>query len=231
MAEVPFAQSAVAAMAPAETMAEVPIPEAIVGAFIGKGGSGLRHLGRTSGCKINMPRREAGDTSSDRCVQLSGTPERVQQGLLLLQQMLGQLAQQAAGVPGMSWDMVSPKPVAGKRSYETYSSVPMMAPSAMQPMQRGVPMQSAAGAMAAPPMGMPGGVGGQSAMGVQGGACQHGACLGMAAQHAAGYPLPLQACPGTTLMPPQPTAPAYPMAAGLGAPGLGAPSGAAPPSP
>ena len=55
MAEVPFAQSAAAAMAapapvaaaPAETMAEVPIPEAIVGAFIGKGGSGLRHLGRS----------------------------------------------------------------------------------------------------------------------------------------------------------------------------------------
>ena len=224
MAEVPFAQGAAA---PAETMAEVPIPEAIVGAFIGKGGSGLRHLGRTSGCKINMPRREAGDTSSDRCVQLSGTPERVQQGLLLLQQMLGQLAQQAAGVPGMSWDMVSPKPVAGKRSYETYSSMPMMAPSAMQPMQRGVPMQSAAAAMPAPPMGMPGAVGVQSAVGVQG-----GACLGMPAQHAAGYPLPLQACPGTTLMPPQPTAPAYPMAGGgLGAPGLGAPSGAAAPSP
>ena len=213
MAEVPFAQSAAAAMAPAETMAEVPIPEAIVGAFIGKGGSGLRHLGRTSGCKINMPRREAGDTSSDRCVQLSGTPERVQQGLLLLQQMLGQLAQQAAGVPGMSWDMVSPKPVAGKRSYETYSSMPMMAPSAMQPMQRGVPMQSAAGAMPAAAMGMQGAMGMQSPVGMQG-----GACLGMPAQHSAGYPLPLQACPGTTLMPPQATAPAYPMGGGLGAP-------------
>ena len=232
MAEVPFAQSAAAmaapapvAAAPAETMAEVPIPEAIVGAFIGKGGSGLRHLGRMSGCKINMPRREAGDTSSDRCVQLSGTPERVQQGLLLLQQMLGQLAQQAAGVPGMSWDMVSPKPVAGKRSYETYSSMPMMAPSAMQPMQRGMPMQSAAGAMPAAPMGMQGAVGVQSPMGMQG-----GACLGMPAQHSAGYPLPLQACPGTTLMPPQPTAPAYPMGGGgLGAPGPGAPSGAAAP--
>ena len=51
MAEVPFAQSAVAAMAPAETMAEVPIPEAIVGAFIGKGGSG--HLCRAESALVS----------------------------------------------------------------------------------------------------------------------------------------------------------------------------------
>ena len=198
-------------MAPAETMAEVPIPEAIVGAFIGKGGSGLRHLGRTSGCKINMPRREAGDTSSDRCVQLSGTPERVQQGLLLLQQMLGQLAQQAAACRACK-----AKPT--KAQHATYSSMPMMAPSAMQPMQPA--MQSAAAAMPAPPMGMPGAMGVQSRLGVQG-----GACLGMPAQHAAG--------PAAAAGVPEPRCrrndgACVPMARAAWAPGLGAPSAAAP---
>ena len=212
--------AATAMEATTETMAEVPIPESIVGAFIGKGGSGLRHLGRTSGCKVNMPRREAGDQSSERNVQLTGTPERVQQGLLLLQQMLGQLAQQASGVTGVSWDMASPQPVAGKRSYETYSTMPMMPPNAMQQnamqqMQSGMPMQSGvmpSGVMPAQ-MGMQSAMAMQNAMGMQG-----GACMGMQPQHPAGYPLPLQACPGTSLMPPQAAAPAYGMQGGMGAP-------------
>ena len=202
----------------AETMAEVPIPEAIVGAFIGKGGSGLRHLGRTSGCKINMPRREAGDQSTERNVQLTGTPERVQQGLLLLQQMLGQLAQQASGVTGVSWDMASPRPVSGKRSYETYSTMPMMPQNAMQQMQSSMPMQSGVGVMPAA-MGMPSAMAMQGAMGMQNAmGMQGGACMGMQPQHSAGYPLPLQACPGTSLMPPQAAALAYGMQGGMGAP-------------
>ncbi|EOD35819.1 hypothetical protein EMIHUDRAFT_313572 [Emiliania huxleyi CCMP1516] len=71
-----------AAAAASITHAE-PVPATCIGAVVGSKGSGLRHLRETSGCAVEVPREE--DAYGNRHVKLTGAPDRVQLGDMILQ--------------------------------------------------------------------------------------------------------------------------------------------------
>jgi len=87
----------------------VTCPNDRIGKVIGPGGSGLRHLWRTAGVKAHVPRETL--DNGDRQIQLTGTPDQVQQAQHILLQMIAQQGPAVgasagpvaghAGLPGM----------------------------------------------------------------------------------------------------------------------------------
>lgn len=66
----------------------VTVPNDRIGKVIGPGGSGLRHLWRLARVKANVPREPL--ENGDRQIQLTGTPEQVQQAQHILLQIIAQ---------------------------------------------------------------------------------------------------------------------------------------------
>jgi len=77
-----------------EQQLQVQVPQTAVGRIIGKGGSGLRNIAKSTGAKVNVPRGAPGQDI--RIVELTGNPSQ----LALAQQMILQLTQMDAYANG-----------------------------------------------------------------------------------------------------------------------------------
>ncbi|EOD18653.1 hypothetical protein EMIHUDRAFT_243592 [Emiliania huxleyi CCMP1516] len=91
----------------------VTCPGSRIGKVIGPGGSGLRHLWRLARVRAHVPREAL--ENGDREIQLTGTPEQVQQAQHIMVQMMSQpsLAPVTApgGMMGMGGRPLAPHPV------------------------------------------------------------------------------------------------------------------------
>lgn len=91
----------------------VTCPGSRIGKVIGPGGSGLRHLWRLARVRAHVPREAL--ENGDREIQLTGTPEQVQQAQHIMVQMMSQpsLAPITApgGMMGMGGRPLAPHPV------------------------------------------------------------------------------------------------------------------------